>query len=89
MPANTVPAQWTSGSRTAARSFSSSPIRWGRRRVGSGLGLIGMRERVAAVGGSFEAGFTGDTFTVRVTLPTGTVSIPMRSWHDDQDPPRR
>lgn len=39
--------------------------------AGSGLGLIGMRERVAAVGGSFEAGSQGDTFTVRVTLPTG------------------
>ena len=36
---------------------------------GSGLGLIGMRERVAAVGGTFEAGPQGGTFRVRVGLP--------------------
>jgi len=36
----------------------------------AGHGLIGMRERVAAVGGTIETGSTGDgRFRVRVTLP--------------------
>jgi signal transduction histidine kinase len=36
---------------------------------GEGYGLIGMRERVALVGGEFEAGRRGDLFTVRALLP--------------------
>ncbi|MFJ3384039.1 MULTISPECIES: sensor histidine kinase [unclassified Curtobacterium] len=35
-----------------------------------GLGLVGMRERVAAVGGSVQAGADGVLFIVRVHLPT-------------------
>lgn len=36
----------------------------------SGLGLVGMRERVAAVGGSVQAAADGVLFVVRVRLPT-------------------
>jgi signal transduction histidine kinase len=35
----------------------------------SGLGLVGMRERVTAVGGTMHAGADGVLFSVRVTLP--------------------
>ncbi|MEV0902140.1 histidine kinase [Actinoplanes sp. NPDC049802] len=39
---------------------------------GAGFGLIGMRERAAAAGGTIQAGrTTGDRFTVRATLPAG------------------
>lgn len=37
---------------------------------GGGLGLVGMRERVAAVGGSVQASAEGLMFVVRVHLPT-------------------
>jgi signal transduction histidine kinase len=37
--------------------------------TGAGLGLVGMRERAAALGGSAEAGPAGDGWTVRVTIP--------------------
>jgi len=37
---------------------------------GAGLGLVGMRERAAALGGSVEAGPAGAGWTVRVTIPT-------------------
>jgi signal transduction histidine kinase len=36
---------------------------------GEGYGLIGMRERVALIGGEFEAGRRQDLFTVRALLP--------------------
>ncbi|TCU83613.1 signal transduction histidine kinase [Curtobacterium sp. PhB42] len=36
----------------------------------SGLGLVGMRERVAAVGGSVQSAADGVLFVVRVRLPT-------------------
>lgn len=49
---------------------ASNPLS-GTPTAGSGLGLIGMRERVAAVGGSLVAGPDGGTFAVRVALPTG------------------
>lgn len=37
--------------------------------VGSGKGLVGLAERVALVGGSFDAGPTADGFEVRAKLP--------------------
>lgn len=37
--------------------------------VGAGHGLVGMRERAAAVGGTLAAGEDGGTFRVRATLP--------------------
>ncbi|GAA1322495.1 sensor histidine kinase [Leucobacter albus] len=37
--------------------------------AGSGMGLAGLGERVAALGGTFEAGADGDGFAVRATLP--------------------
>jgi signal transduction histidine kinase len=36
---------------------------------GEGYGLIGMRERVALVGGEFEAGRRSDLFRVRALMP--------------------
>ncbi|MEU6378506.1 histidine kinase [Streptomyces sp. NPDC046909] len=41
----------------------------GPRAPGSGAGLVGMRERVALLGGTFEAGPEGDSWTVRALLP--------------------
>ncbi|MDT0235327.1 histidine kinase [Curtobacterium sp. BRB10] len=48
------------------RTSASEPVAG---RTG-GLGLVGMRERVAAVGGSVEAAADGVLFVVRVHLPT-------------------
>jgi signal transduction histidine kinase len=48
------------------RVDSASPIA----ATGSGLGLAGMRERVAAAGGSLVAGPQGDDFVLRATVPT-------------------
>ena len=48
------------------RVDSASPIA----ATGSGLGLAGMRERVAAAGGSLVAGPKGDDFVLRATVPT-------------------
>ena len=45
---------------------SASPIA----ATGSGLGLAGMRERVAAAGGNLVAGASGDDFELRATIPT-------------------
>ncbi|MER6422061.1 histidine kinase [Streptomyces sp. NPDC001137] len=41
----------------------------GPRAPGSGAGLVGMRERTALLGGTFEAGPDGDSWTVHATLP--------------------
>jgi signal transduction histidine kinase len=48
-----------------ARVATASPIA----ATGSGLGLAGMRERVAAAGGSVVAQPDGDDFVLRATLP--------------------
>jgi signal transduction histidine kinase len=48
------------------RMGAASPIA----ETGSGLGLAGMRERVAAAGGSLAAGPEGVDFVLRATLPT-------------------
>ncbi|MCE7480686.1 hypothetical protein LZG07_01880 [Microbacterium profundi] len=37
--------------------------------VGAGKGLIGLRERVALVGGWFDAGPSADGFVVRARIP--------------------
>lgn len=41
----------------------------GPRAPGSGAGLVGMRERAALLGGSFDAGPDGALWTVRAALP--------------------
>jgi signal transduction histidine kinase len=56
---------------------------------GTGLGLLGMRERVASLDGSLEIGprATGG-FRVRVRLPLGsdrTLGLPGLGQHDKQD----
>jgi signal transduction histidine kinase len=38
---------------------------------GSGGGLVGMRERVEALGGTLAAGVEGDLFVVEADLPRG------------------
>jgi signal transduction histidine kinase len=37
----------------------------------AGRGLVGMRERVEAVGGELAAGVSGDLFVVEAELPRG------------------
>jgi len=41
----------------------------GPRAPGSGAGLVGMRERAALLGGTFEAGPDGALWAVRAGLP--------------------
>jgi signal transduction histidine kinase len=41
-------------------------------RNGGGLGLAGMRERAALLGGSLETATSGDVFRVRARLPYGS-----------------
>jgi signal transduction histidine kinase len=50
----------------------SNPVLVPPGRAGSGLGIPGMRERVHALGGAFDAGMRdGGTFEVLAELPTG------------------
>lgn len=46
----------------------------GPRAPGSGAGLVGMRERAALLGGTFEAGPDGALWAVRATLPVTDVA---------------
>ena len=56
-------------------SDTGGPTRWNRDTDSSGHGLVGMRERVALFGGTFEAGPADLGFRVRVRFPlTGTPS---------------
>jgi signal transduction histidine kinase len=56
---------------------------------GSGLGLVGLRERVAAVGGSVETGSRDGSWVVRVALPVPAVPAdhPARSGATDPAQP--
>ncbi|MEO3786743.1 histidine kinase [Actinocorallia sp. B10E7] len=47
------------------------PTAAGGRSAGVGLGLVGMRERVAALGGTLRAEPEGSGWTVRATIPVG------------------
>ncbi|MDA8371173.1 MAG: histidine kinase [Nocardiopsaceae bacterium] len=46
-----------------------NPVRPGAERSASGSGLLGMRERVRAAGGTIEAGLHGDRWMVHVRIP--------------------
>ena len=43
----------------------------GRDGTGSGLGLLGMAERVSVLGGQLTHGVTGERFELAATLPVG------------------
>ncbi|MEQ4720189.1 histidine kinase [Nonomuraea sp. B19D2] len=61
----------------------------GARLPGAGAGLIGMRERASLVGGSFEAGSSGDGDLWRVVavLPTADdQALPVGGWDRDREP---
>lgn len=55
----------------AMRIKVSNPVLGPPGRGGSGLGIAGMRERVHALGGAFQAGMVDGHFEVRAELPTG------------------
>ena len=53
----------------------------------SGYGLTGLRERVAAVGGSYTAGQQGDEWVVEAHIPvhnTGRITPPSKKWNATQ-----
>ena len=53
----------------------------------SGYGLTGLRERVAAVGGSYTAGQQGDEWVVEAHIPvhnTGRTTPPSKKWNATQ-----
>ena len=53
----------------------------------SGYGLTGLRERVAAVGGSYTAGQQGDKWVVEAHIPvhnTGRTTPPSKKWNATQ-----
>lgn len=56
------------------RVTSPYGTREGPRAPGSGAGLVGMRERAALLGGTFEAGPDGALWTVRAALPVRDVA---------------
>jgi signal transduction histidine kinase len=49
----------------------SNPISPDRGLAAEGHGIVGMRERAALVGGSFEAGAADGVFRIRAELPYG------------------
>jgi signal transduction histidine kinase len=49
----------------------SNPIRLDRAPIGSGHGIVGMRERAVLLGGTLEAGGSDGVFSVRARLPYG------------------
>jgi signal transduction histidine kinase len=49
----------------------SNPTRQERAPVGSGHGIVGMRERAVLIGGTLEAGASNGVFSVRARLPYG------------------
>jgi signal transduction histidine kinase len=54
----------------------ANPVAAGTGARGSGYGLVGMRERAAAVGGSVTAGMAGPgRFAVRASLPRGVPAV--------------
>jgi signal transduction histidine kinase len=64
-----VEEDWRDGYRLVVRNrVRGSSIEPGTL-LGTGHGLAGMRDRVELAGGRFEAGRSGDTWTVRAELP--------------------
>ena len=68
---------WIAGSANAAVEVSirtsnlTATHPGGRGGKGSGLGLLGMAERVSVLGGQFTHGVTGERFELAATLPVG------------------
>ncbi|KQO65034.1 sensor histidine kinase [Curtobacterium sp. Leaf261] len=56
--------------RAGTGQFDRGMIARGMRGLGTGHGLVGMRERAALSGGSMSAGVRGDDFRVEVRIPT-------------------
>jgi signal transduction histidine kinase len=54
----------------------TNPIPSNRPPSGARHGIVGMRERAALIGGSLDAGESGDTFEVRANLPYGAEGDP-------------
>jgi glucose-6-phosphate-specific signal transduction histidine kinase len=57
------------GDATAVTVTVTNPVDARYRPGPAGRGLIGMRERVAVLGGSVQTGLTGREFVVSATLP--------------------
>jgi signal transduction histidine kinase len=60
-----VEEDWRDGYRLVVRNR----VRGSSEAAGTGHGLAGMSDRVSMTGGTFEAGATGDLWTVRAVLP--------------------
>lgn len=61
----------------SVRIVVTNPVRTQREQTGSGYGLVGMRERAAATGGTVSAGAgCGGRFVVDAVLPAPSESLP-------------
>jgi signal transduction histidine kinase len=71
-PAADVTIRICYNARALIVTVENGPGQGGPDRASPGVGIVGMRERAAAIGGHFEAGELADGFRVRAELPYGT-----------------